>query len=84
MPAAAARTGTVGSAVKSDLFAYGDANWKDKLTAINGAAISYDAIGNPLSDGTWTYTWAKGRQLQSMSKSGETVSFTYNEDGLRV
>ena len=77
-------TGTVGTAVKTDSYSYGDANWKDKLTAFNGAAITYDAIGNPLSDGTWTYTWAKGRQLQSMSKSGETVSFTYNEDGLRV
>lgn len=77
-------TGTVGSVVKTDSFTYGDASWKDKLTAYNGTAISYDAIGNPLSDGTWTYTWAKGRQLQSMSKSGETVSFVYNEDGLRV
>ena len=77
-------TGTVGAAVRTDSFTYGDANWKDKLTAYNGAAISYDTISNPVSDGTWTYTWAKGRQLQSMSKSGETVSFTYNEDGLRV
>ena len=77
-------TGTVGAALKTDSFTYGDANWKDKLTAYNGAAISYDAISNPLSDGTWTYTWAKGRQLQRMSKSGETVSFVYNEDGLRV
>lgn len=24
------------------------------------------AIGNPLSDGTWTYTWEKGRQLARM------------------
>lgn len=32
----------------------------------------------------WTYTWAKGRQLQSMSRSGEAVSFVYNSDGLRV
>lgn len=77
-------TGTVGAAVRTDSFTYGDANWKDKLTSYNGAAISYDTISNPVSDGTWTYTWAKGRQLQSMSKSGETVSFTYNEDGLRV
>ncbi len=30
------------------------------------------------------YAQAKGRQLQSMSKSGTSVSFTYNEDGLRV
>ena len=27
---------------------------------------------------------SKGRQLQSMSKSGEAVSFVYNTDGLRV
>lgn len=77
-------TGAVGTAAQTVAYAYGDANWRDKLTAYNGAAITYDAIGNPLSDGAWTYTWAKGRQLQQMSKSGQTVSFTYNEDGLRV
>ncbi len=77
-------TGTVGTAVQTISYTYGDSNWKDKLTAYNGAGITYDAIGNPTSDGTWTYTWAKGRQLQSMSKSGSSVSYTYNEDGLRV
>ena len=40
--------------------------------------------GNPLSDGTWTYEWINGRQLQKMQKSGETVEFVYNENGLRV
>lgn len=77
-------TGAVGAAVAYYGYTYGDANWKDKLTAINNVGISYDAIGNPTSDGTWSYAWAKGRQLQSMSKSGTSVSFTYNEDGLRV
>ena len=77
-------TGTVGSAVKTDSCTYGDANWKDKLTAFNGASISYDAIGNPTSDGTWSYIWEKGRQLQQISKVGEVVRFVYNEDGLRV
>ena len=61
-----------------------NSNWKDKLTAYNGAAITYDAIGNPLTDGTWTYTWQNGRQLQQMSKSGTTASFVYNAEGLRV
>ena len=37
-------------------YTYGDANWRDKLTAVNGSTIRYDAIGNPLNDGTWTYT----------------------------
>ena len=65
-------------------YTYGDANWRDKLTAVNGNAIAYDAIGNPLNDGTWTYTWQNGRQLQKMQKSGVTAEFVYNADGLRV
>ena len=65
-------------------YTYGDANWRDKLTAVNGSAIRYDAIGNPLNDGTWTYTWQNGRQLQKMQKSGVTAEFVYNADGLRV
>ena len=65
-------------------YEYGDANWRDKLTAVNGNAIAYDAIGNPLNDGTWTYTWQNGRQLQKMQKAGMTAEFVYNADGLRV
>ena len=65
-------------------YEYGDANWRDKLTAVNGNAIAYDAIGNPLNDGTWTYTWQNGRQLQKMQKAGVTAEFVYNADGLRV
>ncbi|MBR6841647.1 MAG: RHS repeat-associated core domain-containing protein, partial [Prevotella sp.] len=50
--------------------------------------ITYDAIGNPLTDGTWTYTWQQGKQLALMQKTENgvttTVSFEYNEDGLRT
>ena len=48
--------------------------------------FTYDAIGNPLSDGTWTYAWQHGRQLASMSKSGSSSSITYgyNADGKRI
>ena len=28
-------------------YTYGDATWRDKLTAVNGSTIRYDAIGNP-------------------------------------
>ena len=65
-------------------YEYGDAAWRDKLTAVNGNDIAYDAIGNPLNDGTWTYTWQNGRQLQKMQKAGVTAEFVYNADGLRV
>ena len=35
------------------------------------------AIGNPLSDGTWTYTWEKGRQLKQLQSVDTTASFIY-------
>ena len=65
-------------------YTYGDANWPDLLTAFNGKSITYDAIGNPLSDGTWTYAWQHGRQLASMSKSGSSIAYGYNADGKRI
>lgn len=30
----------------------------------------YDAIGNPLNDGVYSYTWKMGRQLAGMSGNG--------------
>ena len=77
-------TGTLGTALETIPYAYGDANWKDKLTAYNGKSITYDAIGNPLNDGTWTYQWQAGRQLKQMTKSGTTIQFKYDHNGLRV
>ena len=50
----------------------------NKLISNNGSTNSYDAIGNPTGDGTWTYTWEKGRQLKKMSKTGTTAEFKYN------
>ncbi len=77
-------TGTPGTAVDTIAYSYTDSNWKDKLTSYDGNAITYDAIGNPLFDGTWTYTWEKGRQLKQMSKSGMNVEFKYDHNGLRT
>ena len=77
-------TGTVGTALETVPYAYGDANWKDKLTVYNGKPITYDAIGNPLNDGMWTYTWTAGRQLKRMSKEGTTIDFKYDHNGMRV
>ncbi len=39
---------------------------------------------NPISDGTWSYTWTQGRKLQQISKSGTTASYKYNSDGIRT
>ena len=75
---------TSGTAVESKTFTYGNSNWKDQLTAVNGTPITYDNIGNPTNDGTWEYEWEKGCQLKKMVKTGETVEFKYNENGLRI
>ena len=66
------------------LYTYGDAEWGDLLTAYNGEEITYDGIGNPLSYRGWTMSWQGGRQLSSMTKGSDTLSFAYNESGLRT
>ena len=73
------------------IYTYGDSNWGDLLTAYDGATITYDEIGNPLNDSTWTYTWEHGRQLASMSQIDKDTQeilvnweYAYNADGLRT
>ena len=58
--------------------------WRDLLTAYNGEAITYDGIGNPTSYRGWGMSWQGGRQLASMQKDGTTLSFSYNDAGLRT
>ena len=66
-------------------YSYADSRgWGDLLTNFDGRNFQYDEIGNLLSDGEWTYTWSKGRQLASMSKPGSTLTFTYDADGNRI
>ena len=77
-------TGTLGTVQQIVSYAYGDADWKDKLTRYNGVDIAYDAIGNPIHDGVWTYTWENGRQLRRMACDATIAEFVYNADGLRV
>ena len=76
--------GTVSGSGTTTSYTYGDAEWGDLLTAYNGEAISYDGIGNPLSYRGWTMNWQGGRQLASMTKGSDTLSFVYNESGLRT
>ena len=65
-------------------YTYGDSNWKDKVTAIGGKAITYDAIGNPLTYDGWTFTWKAGRMLASIVKTGTNAQFTYDHNGMRI
>jgi len=68
-----------------DTYGYTDAGWKDLLTSFNGQAITYDEIGNPLAyrDG-FAFTWQYGRRLSSISHNGDSISYTYDPDGIRT
>lgn len=77
-------TDTLGTATQTVSYVYGDTNWKDKVTAIGGKAITYDAIGNPLTYDGWTFTWKAGRILASMVKTGTNAQFTYDHNGMRI
>ena len=56
-------------------YGYGDADWGDKLTSLNGVTLTYDAVGNPLTyyngisdyDFTWTAGSLRLRKLTTMS-----------------
>ena len=77
-------TGELGTPISVSYRQFTDADWGDLMTVYNGTAISYDEIGNPLNDGTWTYTWEHGRQLASMSKNGTTWNYEYDASGMRI
>ena len=56
------------------------------MTSFNGHAITYDGIGNPLSyynGSSYTFTW-EGRRLVGAVKGSNTMSFEYNEEGIRT
>ena len=79
-------TPLAGGTATTITYAYGNTTgWKDQMTSYNGQAITYDASGNPLTyrDGM-TMTWQGGRELTSLSKSGATTTYSYNENSIRT
>ena len=64
-------------------YGYGSSQWKDRLSSYNGQSISYDAMGNPTSYLGSTLSWS-GKQLTSYLNGSTSVSYSYNEDGLRL
>ncbi len=69
---------TASNGTTSHTYTYGDADWKDLLTAFDDNSITYDAIGNPTSyyNGTrWTMSWVNGRSLATASDGTNGLSF---------
>lgn len=85
--------GTVNSAgtlakTTEQTYTYGNTNWRDLLTAVNGNTITYDASGNPLHYGEWNFDWQDGRQLISAEIDTDTtntsLTYTYDANGIRT
>ena len=62
-------------------------SWGDLLTSYRGVSFTYDEIGNPLTyynGSSYTFTWENGRRLKTAAVGSNTLSFTYNHDGIRT
>ena len=46
--------------------------------------FTYDANGNLLSDGKYTYSWTKGSLLEKVIGDGLEAVYTYDASGIRT
>ena len=46
--------------------------------------FTYDANGNLLSDGKYTYSWTKGSLLAKVTGDGLEAAYTYDASGIRT
>ena len=46
--------------------------------------FTYDANGNMLSDGKYTYSWTKGNLLEKVTGDGLEAAYTYDASGIRT
>ncbi len=46
--------------------------------------VTFDTIGNPLTYDGYTYTWETGRQLKPINKTGQTISYKYDNSRIRA
>ena len=77
-------TGDLGAPTDTVSYAYGDTTWQDKLTAYDGEAITYDAIGNPLTYRGSALEWKNGRRLAKYTNTAYTIQYEYTTDGIRT
>ena len=60
----------------------------DRLNNYNGTTtLEYDTLGNPLqyyNGSAYTFEWQNGRQLSVATKGNKTLTFKYNDEGIRT
>ena len=84
---AGAEGGPDGTGTVLKRFAYGS-TWKDQLASVtmDGKTrnFTYDANGNLLNDGKYTYSWTKGSLLEKVTGDGLEAVYTYDASGIRT
>ena len=77
--------GTLEEPTDTITYGYDSANqqWADQLTSYDGEDIRYDANGNPTTYRGYTMAW-QGRRLTSATNGTNTVSYAYDENGIRT
>ena len=72
-------------------YSYSSGSWGDLMTSLNDGSthsISYDNIGNPtnyyVGNKNYSLSWTQGRRLAGMIYGSESLSFTYNDEGIRT
>jgi RHS repeat-associated protein len=84
---------TAQNATGTHTYTYGNVDWRDLLTAYDGHAFTYEqsATGKPSGNPTTYYngteygmTWKMGNQLATASKTGKSMTFSYDADGIRT
>ena len=56
----------------------------NRLTSVDGMAYTWDARGNLVSDGTFTYAYSSAGRMVRAAGVTVTLVYTYNAAGLRV
>ena len=80
-------TDELGTPIDTIEYSYYPGTWRDKLVSFDGNEIAYDNVGNPYRDGTWRYTWERGRQLAAMTSMADTAvywNYDYDVNGMRT
>ena len=54
------------------------------VRSIDGNAITYDFVGNPLTFNGYTFEWERGKQLTRFSGNGKDIQYVYDAQGNRI
>ena len=76
--------GELGTAVNTIPYEYNAGQSPDAVTKYGDEIIEYDTYGNALSYRGYTLTWAKARQLATMTDGETSLSFKYDFNGIRT